>query len=376
MRLLCRVSHAGSGPAGMYTARTLLRKVADVEVDVIEMLPTPYGLVRYGVAPDHADTKNVTAEFSQILSAPNCRFHGNVTVDKDVSVQELLRLYHGVVLAYGADGDRRLGISGEDLVGSYSARDLVNWYNGHPAYADFSPDLTRGEDAVIVGNGNVAVDVARILLKPLEALKSTDIADHALDALASSSISRVHIVGRRGAAQAAFTIAELREMVTLQGINVVMQPQELELDVVDEEQMAKKRPLKRMIGLLRDAMAQGRDAAVTRELHLRFLLTPDLVHPAPRAPSHVGAVTFEANKLEGAAEARRAVGTGERETISCSLLMRSVGYRSHALHGVPFDHQRHTVPQVSFHMSYVLANFSGICSLPSASPLAVLPPPL
>jgi adrenodoxin-NADP+ reductase len=301
-----KVAIVGSGPAGMYAARTLLRKVQDVEVDLIEMLPTPYGLVRYGVAPDHADTKNVTTEFSQILSAPNCAFKGNVTVGKDVTIEELLRLFHAVVLAYGAEADRQLGIPGENLEGSISARDFVNWYNGHPHYTKFAPKLTAGEDAVIIGNGNVAIDVARVLLKPLgtqfacftgttvhilirilktDALRSTDIASHALEALGGSTISRVHIVGRRGPAQAAFTIAELREIVNLKGLNVRMRAEELALDEVDEAEMNKKRPLKRMLSLLQESFAAAKDPLVKKELHLRFLQSPTQATPDAHAGS-------------------------------------------------------------------------------------------
>jgi len=340
-----RIAIVGSGPAGMYTARTLLRKVENVEVDILEMLPTPFGLVRYGVAPDHADTKNVTTEFSQILSAPNCSFYGNVVVGKDVSVDELLGMYHGVVLAYGAEGDRSLGIPGENLKGSLSARDFVNWYNGHPFYANFAPNLTAGEDAVIIGNGNVAIDVARVLLKPLDALSTTDIADHALEALSSSTISRVHVVGRRGPVQAAFTIAELREIVNLKNINVFTKNNELLLDDVDEQILTKKRPLKRMVSLLQDTAASPHNPLVKKELHLRFLQSPTEVVPSAQAPGQVGSLTLQANRLEGDADSRRPVRVGTSENMPCSLLMRSVGYRSVPMEGVPFDIKTHTVPQ-------------------------------
>eukprot|EP00802_Teleaulax_amphioxeia_P009406 Tamp_09422.p1 GENE.Tamp_09422~~Tamp_09422.p1 ORF type:complete len:497 (+),score=80.83 Tamp_09422:164-1492(+) len=329
----------------MYTARTLLRKVDDVEIDVIDMLPTPFGLVRYGVAPDHVDTKNVINEFSQILSADNCAYHGNVTVGKDIDMQHLLDSFHAVVLAYGAEGDRKLGLPGETLNGSMSARDFVNWYNGHPHYAHLCPPLSSSKEAVIIGNGNVAIDVARLLIKPVDLLRQTDIAEHALEALASSSISRVHIVGRRGPVQSAFTIAELREVCRMQGCNVVFQPQELALDEEDTKQVSKRRGTKRIMALMEETCYSPRDPQVEKELHFRFLLSPNEIVGASTNSDRVGALKLEVNTLQGQGEQRTAVGSGNMTVIPCDLVMQSVGYRSVALQGVPFDNKTHTVPQ-------------------------------
>ncbi|MED6291812.1 hypothetical protein CHARACLAT_027470, partial [Characodon lateralis] len=211
-----KVCIVGSGPAGFYTAQHLIKARQDVEVDIYERLPVPFGLVRFGVAPDHPEVKNVINTFTQTAKHSRCSFYGNVNVGKDVTVGELQQAYHAVVLSYGAEGNRRVGVPGEDLRGVYSAKDFVGWYNGLPGCRELSPDLSC-ETAVILGQGNVALDVARILLSPLDALKKTDITQPALEALAESQVRKVLIVGRRGPMQVACTIKELREMVNLPG---------------------------------------------------------------------------------------------------------------------------------------------------------------
>lgn len=222
-----RVCVVGSGPAGFYTAHQLRKRDPDARVDIVERLPVPFGLVRFGVAPDHPEVKNCINQFTELARSGHCRFIGNVSVGTDVSLSQLTPHYHAVVLAYGAEGDRVLGVPGEDLPGVYSARAFVGWYNGLPAHTNLNPDLS-GETAVVVGQGNVALDVARMLLTPIDQLKTTDICQHALEQLAESKVRRVRLVGRRGPLQVAFTIKELREMTKLAGCRALLDPGDFE----------------------------------------------------------------------------------------------------------------------------------------------------
>jgi ferredoxin--NADP+ reductase len=211
-----RVAIVGSGPSGFYAAEALLASGLDVEIDLLERLPVPYGLVRFGVAPDHAKLKSVSAVFAQIAADPKLRFFGNVALGRDVTADELAAMYHAVIVACGAGADRTLCIPGEDLPGVHAAGDFVGWYNGSPDHAHLAFDLSQ-EVAVVIGQGNVAIDVCRILARPVDELRRTDIAQHALDALAGSRIRDIHLVGRRGPVQAKFTPKELRELGTLPG---------------------------------------------------------------------------------------------------------------------------------------------------------------
>uniref|UniRef100_A0A6Q2YPD0 FAD/NAD(P)-binding domain-containing protein n=1 Tax=Esox lucius TaxID=8010 RepID=A0A6Q2YPD0_ESOLU len=242
-----KVCIVGGGPAGFYTAQHLVKTRPDVQVDIYERLPVPFGLVRFGVAPDHPEVKNVMNTFTQTAQHARCSFHGNVSVGKDVTVQELQEAYHAVVLSYGAEGNRTLGVPGEDLAGVHSAKDFVGWYNGLPTNRDLRPDL-RCETAVILGQGNVALDVARILLSPVDILKNTDITQPALDTLAESSVRRVLIVGRRGPLQLACTIKELREMVNLPGTRPEMEASDFEC--IAKMLKVLPRPRKRLTELL------------------------------------------------------------------------------------------------------------------------------
>jgi adrenodoxin-NADP+ reductase len=217
----------GSGPAGFYFTDRVCRLLkSDIRIDILDKLPTPYGLVRSGVAPDHPDTKNVINKFNSIANQPNVRFFGNVEVGTDVSVRELLNIYSGVVLAYGAEEDRLLGIKGESSNGVLSARQFVNWYNAHPDYTSIPVDLSKTQSVGIVGLGNVALDCARILLRPVEDLEFTDIAEHALAQLSKSAIQSVHIIGRRGPFQAQFSGKELREILNFPNLSINVQPEE------------------------------------------------------------------------------------------------------------------------------------------------------
>ncbi|XP_048467090.1 NADPH:adrenodoxin oxidoreductase, mitochondrial [Rhincodon typus] len=218
-----KVCVIGSGPAGFYTAQHLLKYHESSVVDIYEKLPVPFGLVRFGVAPDHPEVKNVINTFSQTAHHNRCSFYGNVTVGKDISIEELKQAYHALILTYGAETNRMLNVPGENLLGVYSARTFVGWYNGLPENKNLNPELSS-ETVVVLGHGNVALDVARILLSPVDLLKKTDIAGHALEAIAASNVKRVLIVGRRGPLQVAFTIKELREMINLPGTRPLLNP--------------------------------------------------------------------------------------------------------------------------------------------------------
>jgi ferredoxin/flavodoxin---NADP+ reductase len=332
-----RVAIVGSGPAGFYAAEQLLAaKDLDVAVDIFEKLATPWGLVRAGVAPDHPKIKAVTRRYEKTAAKEGFRFFGNVEVGRDVSVEELREHYHAVLYAFGASGDRRLGIPGEDLPGSHSATEFVAWYNGHPDFCDHEFDLTA-RTAVVVGNGNVALDVARMLALPRETLATTDVADHALEALAQSSIEEVVVLGRRGPAQVAFTTPELIELSELAEADVVVDPDDLELDpasaqIVEEADTATKKRMEVLRGY-----AAAESNGHPRRIVLRFFASPVEIVGVER----VEGVRVVRNELD---ERLRAVPTGEEETIPAQLVFRSVGYRGLPLPGVPFDEASNTIP--------------------------------
>jgi ferredoxin--NADP+ reductase len=330
-----RVAVVGSGPAGFYAAGHLLKE-SDVEVDMFERLPTPHGLVRSGVAPDHPKIKTVTRVYEKTAAHPRFRFFGNVELGRDVSADELREHYHAVVYAVGAAADRPLGIPGEGLPGSWAATDFVGWYNGHPDYCDLRFDLSC-ERAVVVGNGNVALDVARMLTLDHAELALTDVADHALEALRESSVREVVVVGRRGPAQAAFTNPELRELGVMAGVDVVVDGEELEraLAVADP---AVDPTSERNVKVLRE-YAQRPQRGQPRRIVLRFLLSPRELVAAPG--DGVSAVRLVRNELiAGPDGALRASATEAEETIEARLVLRAVGYRGKALPGVPFDERR------------------------------------
>lgn len=330
----------GAGPAGLFAADALVKDTSfDVSVDVFERWPTPYGLVREGVAPDHQSIKGVTRVFDRVLQHPRVRFFGNVAFGEDIKRSELTAMYDQVVYAVGAQTDRRMGIAGEELRGSWPATDFVRWYNGQPECADLSFDLTV-ERAVVVGNGNVAVDVARILLTDPEVLARTDIADHALEALRHSRVREVVMLGRRGPAQAKFTNVELKELGKLDGVDVVVAPEELELDFASASAVEDTR-VARNLEILHDyAAREATDAP--RRLSFRFL-----VSPAELLAAHggVASVRLEKNRLGRSDDGYlSAEGTGEYETLEAGLVFRSVGYRGVALPDVPFDDSRGIIP--------------------------------
>jgi len=328
-----RVAVVGSGPAGFYAAGALLAADVPVEVDMIERLPTPWGLVRLGVAPDHPKIKSVSRAFERIALQPGFRFLGNVEVGRDIEHDELVELYDAVVYAVGAQSDRRMGIPGEDLPGSWAATEFVAWYNGHPDFQHLEFDLT-GERAVVIGNGNVAVDVARMLALTPEELAPTDTTDAGIDAFTSAGIREIVMVGRRGPAQAAFTTPELQELGELAGADVIVDPGDLE-GAEPQDTNAE-----RNLAVLREYAARE-PAGKPKRLVLRFLTSPVAIVGEER----VEAIELVRNRLEVDADgATRAVATDERETLPAGIVFRSVGYRGVALPGVPFDEDTGTIP--------------------------------
>jgi ferredoxin/flavodoxin---NADP+ reductase len=327
-----RVAVVGSGPAGFYAAGALLGADVPVEVDMIERLPTPWGLVRLGVAPDHPKLKTVSRAFERIADKPGFRFLGNIEIGRDLHHEDLARLYDAVVYAVGAQTDRRLEIPGEDLPGSWSAFEFVAWYNGHPDFQDLPFDLDV-ERAVVVGNGNVALDVARMLALTAEELAPTDTTDAAIEAISNARISDIVVLGRRGPAQAAFTTPELAELVDLAGADVVVDPAELEA-ASEEADTRVKRNLEVLAGF-----ASRGPTGKPKMLRLRFLTSPVAIHGDER----VEAVEVVHNRLEERDGRIVAVPTDERETIPCGLVFRSVGYHGVALPGLPFDEARGTI---------------------------------
>ncbi len=347
-----RIAVIGAGPAGFYAAGHLLKdSTGRLEVDMLERLPTPWGLVRSGVAPDHPKIKSVTRVYEKTAAHPRFRFFGAVELGRHVSREELRSHYHAVVYATGAPADRPLGIPGEDLPGSWPATEFVGWYNGHPDHPSLEFDLSC-ERAVVIGNGNVALDVARMLTLSHEALARTDIADHALLALRDSAIREVLVAGRRGPAQAAFTNPELLELRELTGAEVVVDPDELERALAVPGP-AVDRTAEANVRILREFAERGVSEGVTgaadpaagapRRIVLRFLLSP--VELLPDAHGRVGAVRFARNALVPGPDGRLgAQATGELETIPAGLVLRAIGYRGTPLPGVPFDERRGVIP--------------------------------
>jgi ferredoxin--NADP+ reductase len=338
-----RVAIIGAGPAGFYAADHLFKKAGSaVEIDMFDRLPTPYGLVRAGVAPDHPRIKSVTKVFDRIAAHPNFRFYGNVEFGRHITLADLREHYHQVVYATGAQSDRRLGIPGEELQGSHSATEFVAWYNGHPDYRDRHFDLSQ-ERVAVVGVGNVAVDVARILCRTVDELAKTDIADHALEALSHSRVREVYLLGRRGPAQAAFTNPEIKELAELADAEVVVQPEEVELDELSRA-MLQRNPdpaTIKKVEILRGYALQ-KLVGKSRKLVIRFLVSP--VEIIGNRTGHVVGVRLVKNVLYTANGTLRARPTDWFEELPVGLVFRSVGYRGVPLPGVPFHEDWGIIP--------------------------------
>jgi ferredoxin/flavodoxin---NADP+ reductase len=339
-----RIAVIGSGPAGFYAAGHLLKDAGErIEVDMIERLPTPWGLVRSGVAPDHPKIKSVTRVYEKTAAHPRFRYFGNVTFGEHISREELLERYHAIVYATGSPSDRLLGIEGEELAGSHAATEFVGWYNGHPDHTDLEVDLLSAERAVVIGNGNVALDVARMLVLAPEELAPTDTADHALEVLAQSRVSEVLVVGRRGPAQAAFTNPELLELGELRDADVIVDAGELERALAVEDAAAQQdMTSRRNVEILR-SYAEREPAGHAKRIVLRFLLSPVAFRANERG--HLGSIELVRNELVAAdGGALRARATDERETIEAGLAFRAIGYRGMPLPGVPFDERSAVIP--------------------------------
>ena len=335
-----RVAIVGSGPAAFYSAMELLRHDDPmVSVDMLERLPTPYGLVRGGVAPDHEKIKSVTKIFERAAGHPRFRFFGNVEFGKDIKRLDLLQRYHAVIYAFGSRTDRHLNIIGETLQGSHAATEFVGWYNGHPDYRHHQFDLTSKRVAII-GMGNVAIDCARILCQDPENLAKTDIAQHALEALRQSEVEEVFLIGRRGPVQAAFTPAEVRELLHLPKVDAVMRASDLELDEHSKEELSKaSRNTKLNMEILQQIHDQG-DRGNPRKLHLCFLISPTKIEGSER----VKGLELVHNEIVKEGGVLRAKATDEVMHLNVDMVFRSIGYMGEAIPGLPFDDRRGTLP--------------------------------
>ena len=327
----------GAGPAGFYIAEHLFRQPGlTIEVDLYDRLPTPYGLVRFGVAPDHQKIKNVTATFDKTAAQPWFRFFGHVELGKDVTIDDLRAHYHQIVYTTGAQTDRRMGIPGEDLQRSHPATDFVAWYNGHPDYQDHRFDLSQ-ERVAVVGVGNVAVDVVRILCRTPEELAATDISDRALQALRDSRVREVHLLGRRGPAQASFTNPEIRELGELPGADIIARPEETEPDPLTRAELERSgdRGTLKKVEILRE-YARRPPTGKPRHLVIRFLVSP----VALRGDDNGAVIDMRLvkNELQAtAAGTLQARPTDRFEDLPVGLVFRSVGYRGVPIPGVPFN---------------------------------------
>jgi ferredoxin--NADP+ reductase len=333
-----RAAVIGAGPAGFYTTDQLLG--AGFEVDLFDALPTPYGLVRSGVAPDHPKIKSVTRVYEKTAAKPGFRFFGGVVLGEHISRVELLSHYHALVYAFGTSADNRLGIPGEDRPASHGATEFVNWYNGHPDACDLAFDLSC-DRAVVIGNGNVAIDVARMLVLDPSELAPTDTADHALEAFGLAGVQEVVMLGRRGPAQVAFTNPELRELGELTRADVHIDPAELELDEHSQAWLETDADptTKRNVELLRE-YAMREPTGASHRITMRFLRSPvEILGEGDDGP--VTGIRVVRNRIEAADDGRlRAVSTGVEEEIECGLVLRSIGYRGLPVDDIPFDARR------------------------------------
>ncbi|GFR51380.1 hypothetical protein Agub_g13809 [Astrephomene gubernaculifera] len=367
----------GSGPAGFYTVDRLLKRYGDkVHVSLLDRLPTPFGLVRSGVAPDHQDTKNVINQFSQVASDPRVSFLGNVTVGQDVQLRELRQLHHAVVLSYGAESDRRLGIPGEEGPGVLSAREFVWWYNGHPDARGLNLDLSKVRSVAICGIGNVALDCCRALLAPPTRFQPTDMAAHALGQLlgAGAGPREVHLVARRGPVQAACTPKELKELLSECGVEAgTAAPDQLAVSEADAAEMKATRLKRRVHELVSKAVAdslkrQQQGGAGERRLWFQFYRNPVEVLRGP--DGGVTGLRVERTAVRPGPEGGPAVavGTGEYDTLPCQLVLKSIGYKSLPLQGVAFDSRRGVVPNVEGRVLQAVPEASSTAAPPPVDP--------
>ncbi len=334
-----RVAIVGSGPSGMYAADALLgQDDIAVSVDIIDKLPSPFGLVRYGVAPDHLSIRSVRDTLDKVLDNPGVRFLGNVEVGRDLTLDQLREFYDAIVLTYGASRDRALGIPGEDLPGSIAATDFVNWYTGHPETAPdaFTGFLESSTSVAVIGVGNVAVDVTRVLSKSPGEIEHTDMPEHVFEALRASGVRDVHVIGRRGPAQATWTTKELRELGELQDTQVLIAEGGDTSDPASQKAVAEDKAVARNVTVI-DGWAQHSDDGRDRRIHLHFRCRPVEILGSDR----IEGLVVETTRID---ESGQATGTGETHVIPVDAVIRSVGYRGTALAGIPFDDRRNVIP--------------------------------
>ncbi|MBV8423599.1 MAG: NADP oxidoreductase [Candidatus Eremiobacteraeota bacterium] len=330
-----RVAIFGAGPSGLFLADSLLKAhPGPLSIDIIDRLPAPYGLVRYGVAPDHPKIKSVINTFAKTFADERVRFLGNVAYGVDLTLEDVQRHYDVGVYAVGAAVDRALGIPGEDLRGNFSSTEFVAWYSGHPDQHGRTISLDA-EAVAVIGVGNVAIDVTRILAKHVDELRTTDVPEHVLDALAVSRVRDIYLIGRRGPAQAKFTTPELRELGEIPNADVIVDPKQLELDEASAKVVAAKSALQRNVDVLRDFAARKPEGRA-RRIHLVFLASPVEIKGTDR----VREIVLERNRLD---ERENAVGTGAYDNIAVEMVFRAVGYRGIPIPGLPFDARAHVV---------------------------------
>lgn len=335
-----RVAIVGAGPAGLFAAEELLKQDSRIEIDIYEGLFAPFGLLRYGVAPDHQQIRKLTGNFQRVLSEARVRLFANLRYGEDFDDAFLQRHYHARIFATGAQSDRALGVPGEDLSGSIGARHFVEWYNAHPESYALEPRLD-GEDVAIIGVGNVAIDVARILVRDRDELAKTDISARALEALRHARVRRVHIIARRGPAQVSFTLPEIRALGQLKGVGVYVAPSDLELDEASAATLDSDRSLRRIFETLKKFTETP--AGARRQIHFHFLRSTREVLGQER----VEGLILEKNRLIKTEDSRiSTLPTGETETLSCGAVVRSIGYRGVALPGLPFNLRNATIDNV------------------------------
>ncbi|KAL6719886.1 NADPH-adrenodoxin reductase [Lecanora helva] len=346
-----RMAVLGSGPAGFYTAYKVMSSIENAVVDMYESLPVPFGLVRFGVAPDHPEVKNCQEKFEEVASSPRFNFIGNIEVGKDLPLVSLKSHYNAILFSYGATEDKKLGIPGENsLQGIYSARDFVGWYNGLPDKASMAPNLELSDEAVIVGQGNVALDVARTLLSNVDSLRKTDMTDYALATLAKSRVKRVHVVGRRGPMQAAFTIREVRELMNLPSVSFAP----IKGDLFPSDIAKLQRTPKRLIQLLSKG-SSTLDPQAQKKWSLDFLLSPMSFESSDKASNTLSSILFQKQTLKGPDKYQRSTQvepTADLLRLNTSLAFRSIGYKSEAINGmqdldIEFDNVRGVIPNDS-----------------------------
>lgn len=338
-----RVAVIGSGPSGFYTADAIFKAQAGARVDIFDRLPVPFGLVRGGVAPDHQKIKSVTKVYDKIAANPGFRFFGNVKLGRDIQVEDLTARYDQIVYTFGCESDNKLGAPGEDLAGVYSATEFVGWYNGHPDYRDRTFDLSGSKRVALIGNGNVAMDVARVLLQSPDRVAPTDIADYAVATLRGSTVEEVILLGRRGPAQAAFSPKEIAEIAELDGVDVVVRADEAELDELSTQWLEAEgaRSQQRNVKFVQETAAKG-EGDSPRKLRCRFLVSPtEILGDAGR----VTAIRVDNMELRADDSGTpRPKSKGTAEDLDVDLVFKAIGYRGIPVPGVPFEERKGIVP--------------------------------